>query len=54
MAEIKWQKINATHTDIIGLNVMSLHILNLKHTSNICCRPIALGAKGQISSAYIT
>ena len=26
---------------------MSVHILKLKHTFNICCKPIALGAKRQ-------
>ena len=29
-------------------------MLKLKQTSNICCMPIALVAKRQISSAYIT
>ena len=29
-------------------------ILKLKHTSKICSRPIALGVKRQISSAFIT
>ena len=41
--------LNATHTDFTGLNM-----LKLKHTSDIFCKPIALGAMRQILSAYIT
>ena len=46
--------LNATHTDFTKLNIMPLHILKLKHTSNICYKPIAPGAKKQILLAYIT
>ena len=46
--------LNVTHTDFTGLNIISFHKLKSKHTSNIFCKPIALGAMRQISSAYIT
>ena len=46
--------LNATRTDFTELNIISFHKLTSKHTSNIFCKPIALGAMRQISSAYIT
>ena len=46
--------LNVTHTDFTGLNIISFLRLELKHTSNIFYKPIALGTMRQISSAYIT
>ena len=46
--------LKTTHTDFIGLNIISFHMLSSKDTSNILCRPMALLARRQMSSAYIT
>ena len=46
--------LKATHTNFMRLNIISCFMLKLKQTSNIRCRPMALGARRQMSSAYIT
>ena len=46
--------LKTTHTDFIGLNIISFLMLKSKHTSNNRCRPMALSARRQMSSAYIT
>ena len=46
--------LNVTHTDFTGLNILSFLKQKSKHTSNIFCKPIALDAMRQISSAYTT
>ena len=37
--------LETTHTGFVGLNIIYFFSLFLKHTSNIHCRPMALGAR---------
>ena len=37
--------LKTTHTDFIGLNILSLLMLKSKHKPDICCMPMALGVK---------
>ena len=43
--------LKTTHTDFIGLNIISFLMLKSKHTSNSHCRPMALGARRLMLSA---